>query len=945
MDMEVEDAGPQEGEVALEATTEVNAAAVIEEEDLLNLDSDEVDGLAEDFYVTFFTAVQEFYHRQSFCDLAIFCGKSSKTEAPSVVRCHALVLASLVPAVKNLLRLSEWDPKEEAHVLQLPDIDYQVVKSFVDDIYDKLSHSTDDFELDVNPDLAKVLGIQSADGQGGNNYDSCLVTAAVEKAAKIIPHSAIPRTQTGEVDYEAFNKNAHLAKAMKVETEKAEIVAAAAARAAAAEAAKIAAVVKSVKPSSKTSGIELNKSGPNPFLKIAQPPAITDLIQIVDGKVKVSQGQGSSFKPLEQAVKETNQLASSSNQQTAAPAEARGIKRPAPAAENAAAPAEPQPQPPPSPPKKQPELPTPAIFNDEPPTKYNTMCNVFSKASFGRIETAVFGFIRNNGIFRAVTQPYYTTPKVTDDRGNIMITSAGAARQFRMKLPQKSLVALVAVGRRDGVNIATTLSIKSVSAQQKNAKWYDEKTMVNLINMIKNVCGTSFGVILRHPRCSESLRSKISRELVDKYKDTFKNLSKLEKTNIATEGHVYLKEFDNEAPRLQLDPLPSKPHKLEFNLVPHIKNADITDYALVSGDSAKHLTIRSFFNLNYQSIPDIRKITILLDTMACFLNLGDKRLMDFRILRETFETYAKRTCQNLAVQELGVVGNMSAEAQPAELSATAIMADDTRFSIASGNKDNLEQVLNLPPPTRTKKGKVRGPPRQQPLPGERFKCNIGDCPDIFSDSRGLNQHITRMHSMAPLRDTDGRVKGVDGDAPPPQSCLLCGKLMRDDGDMKRHMYYYHKEVKCKQCGEEFIGHHLLAAHLSKNHTEMLQCDVCGTECKGRTRLRLHKINKHMEDHQKPFQCTICGKGFAEKMKLKSHQMSLHIRTRPYKCRIEGCTADFNELANRNSHEKTVHKYDYKKRVMQIDKPPGGANANAANHLEDETAQAVHFMRD
>ena len=80
--------------------------------------------------------------------------------------------------------------------------------------------------------------------------------------------------------------------------------------------------------------------------------------------------------------------------------------------------------------------------------QYNTNSNQFNRTSFHRIENAAFGFIRNNGVFRAVTQPYYATPRVTDDRDNVMVTPEGAARQFRMKLPDKGLVVLVAVGMR-----------------------------------------------------------------------------------------------------------------------------------------------------------------------------------------------------------------------------------------------------------------------------------------------------------------------------------------------------------------------------------------------------------------------------------------------------------------------------------------------------------------
>ncbi len=98
------------------------------------------------------------------------------------------------------------------------------------------------------------------------------------------------------------------------------------------------------------------------------------------------------------------------------------------------------------------------------------------------------------------------------------------------------------------------------------------------------------------------------------------------------------------------------------------------------------------------------------------------------------------------------------------------------------------------------------------------------------------------------------------------------------------------------------------------HYALLYCDLCGEEFKGKEKLRVHKINKHLENHQKPYVCAICGKGFAYKTKLQSHQMNVHIRSRPYKCRLEGCEADFNELANRNTHERRVHNFNYRKIV-------------------------------
>ena len=81
-----------------------------------------------------------------------------------------------------------------------------------------------------------------------------------------------------------------------------------------------------------------------------------------------------------------------------------------------------------------------------------------------------------------------------------------------------------------------------------------------------------------------------------------------------------------------LHPLPSNPVRLEFGLVGQIKTSEISDYAIVYGENIRHLTIRSLFNFNYQTIPIVRRITIMADTLALFLEAckANKRVMNFR---------------------------------------------------------------------------------------------------------------------------------------------------------------------------------------------------------------------------------------------------------------------------------------------------------------------------
>lgn len=62
---------------------------------------------------------------------------------------------------------------------------------------------------------------------------------------------------------------------------------------------------------------------------------------------------------------------------------------------------------------------------------------------------------------------------------------------------------------RNGDNIVSTMACTGPS-------WSPENTFSNIIEMTKNICGTSFGAILRHPRCAEVNREKISRETIEK---------------------------------------------------------------------------------------------------------------------------------------------------------------------------------------------------------------------------------------------------------------------------------------------------------------------------------------------------------------------------------------------------------------------------------------------
>ena len=96
----------------------------------------------------------------------------------------------------------------------------------------------------------------------------------------------VPLTADGAIDYDSFNKNAQFVNAMKEQKaalEAATLAARAATEAAARATSEAAAAAKS-RPKVDDSG------GPNPFLKAAGVTPMSELVQIVDGKVNINEG-------------------------------------------------------------------------------------------------------------------------------------------------------------------------------------------------------------------------------------------------------------------------------------------------------------------------------------------------------------------------------------------------------------------------------------------------------------------------------------------------------------------------------------------------------------------------------------------------------------------------------------------------------------------------------
>jgi hypothetical protein len=80
------------------------------------------------------------------------------------------------------------------------------------------------------------------------------------------------------------------------------------------------------------------------------------------------------------------------------------------------------------------------------PMRFNPKLSM-TKPSFTNMDMVKDSFTCQEGLFRAKTDTYFANSRIIADKDNTIIIGE-SARQFRMKLPNRDFVALVAVGVR-----------------------------------------------------------------------------------------------------------------------------------------------------------------------------------------------------------------------------------------------------------------------------------------------------------------------------------------------------------------------------------------------------------------------------------------------------------------------------------------------------------------
>ncbi|XP_062841714.1 general transcription factor IIIA, b isoform X1 [Trichomycterus rosablanca] len=178
--------------------------------------------------------------------------------------------------------------------------------------------------------------------------------------------------------------------------------------------------------------------------------------------------------------------------------------------------------------------------------------------------------------------------------------------------------------------------------------------------------------------------------------------------------------------------------------------------------------------------------------------------------------------------------------------------------------------------------------------GEKpYLCSTEGCPESFSSSAGLKNHIARVHQHKEIH----YVCNYEG----------CGKEFHKNKQLKAHTCEHTNQLpfEClyEGCGKKFAASKALKKHEKVHDGYPCAEEGCNFQGKTWTEYQAHRKAKHREI----LQCDSCTKTFHEAWFLKKHQLKVHLGVRHvFKCTRAGCEKTYTTHFGLQNHILSFH---------------------------------------
>ncbi|CAF4940141.1 unnamed protein product [Pieris macdunnoughi] len=212
-----------------------------------------------------------------------------------------------------------------------------------------------------------------------------------------------------------------------------------------------------------------------------------------------------------------------------------------------------------------------------------------------------------------------------------------------------------------------------------------------------------------------------------------------------------------------------------------------------------------------------------------------------------------------------------------------------------------------------------------------------NCEEVFATKLKLRYHMFKKHEMNTKRRK-------------PLKCPHCLERFAEHYRKMTHLKEVHGitfTFDCQSCKAVFPTRRALTEHTTKQHTQKIQCKVCG-KCFGTQSL----LKMHSRGHtgERNFSCGICQKSYMHERTLRQH-MRVHGPVWKFTC--SECGHGFHNRNDFNKHMKQWHPQTVKNFVPEFEGPkPSTSDAdtqlierlNAATIIENTTVKPFIYLQ-